>query len=207
MARHMLVLAGAVLLLADLGPAHARSVFLNEVRIDGVRSQSFENVNVEIDARGDVHIRSDQYRILEGATNIGAAKGPAKTPTPGVTGKAALPRRRYWLVSQENGEGATQYAVDVFINEKHIKTVRRGDAVHEITSDLHKGKNEVIFRWTKKITGNQPRSTDKQLYLRVTIAAGDSSSGTLILRDVLLESRRTAGDMESTATRHELEIH
>src|SRR3954463_2734115 len=88
-------LASAVALAA---PSAGRSIFLNEKNIDTVRGQSFENVNVEIDGDGNVHIKSDAYAV-EGPGS--QKKEPEKV--------AAIPHGiRYWLISEENAPGMSQ---------------------------------------------------------------------------------------------------
>ena len=42
------------------GPALALDVYLNGVRITGVRNQSFENATVELDGEGNVRIKAPQ---------------------------------------------------------------------------------------------------------------------------------------------------
>src|SRR5262245_22583823 len=85
----------ALLLLA--GEASAGSVYLNNVRIDGVKNQKFDKVNVRIDDDGNVFIDAPGYNVrqLEGGPDQSA-------PSPGMMS------RKYFLVTEQTAVGMTE---------------------------------------------------------------------------------------------------
>jgi hypothetical protein len=68
-------------------PAHAgggRAVYLNGVDISSAKSQSLEQVNVRIDAKGHLYIEAPQYEVLQESTFVPlsrqASQGPNQLP-------------------------------------------------------------------------------------------------------------------------------
>src|SRR5436305_4388618 len=124
------------------------SVFLNGVNIDGLRSQSFEKCrSVKIDDRGDLHLDCPGYQVE-------AQAAPTTPPPPVVTAGApgAAISKHYFLVTDQTDGAAAQYDVDLFVNSKWIRTLKRGDSqiVLEITRYLQPGPNKVLFAATKQ---------------------------------------------------------
>ena len=97
-------------------PAFAGSIFLNGTRIDGVTNQKFDNVTVEIDAYGNVHITAKGYAV-QGAKSDVNKTGPDSQSQVGPVGEP--PTRRYWVVT-EKIPSKTQYDIDLFINGKWV---------------------------------------------------------------------------------------
>ncbi|MCP4499243.1 MAG: hypothetical protein GY822_04650 [Deltaproteobacteria bacterium] len=154
------------------------SVFLNGVNIDGVTQQKFKNVTVEIDAQGNVLIFAKGYEVKSVAKN--ATGGP-------VT-------RRYFLISETNAPGMTQFDIDVFINSVWVKRISHKDAqnVIEITDKMHKGKNIVHFTATKSMKNGSLRSP--QHYIKVLVGEGNMGGNNVMVDKTLAEYSRTAAN-------------
>jgi hypothetical protein len=58
-----------VLVLVLVGMVQARSVFLNGVKIDRLKSQTFEKCKVTIDENGNVHIHAPGYSVRDPGAN------------------------------------------------------------------------------------------------------------------------------------------
>jgi hypothetical protein len=137
---------------ASAGPA----VTLNGVSISGVANQRFENVNVVIDAQGNLDIQAKGYAVRAAAPAPAAA--PVADPAPTGSGTpplapshaAAAPAlaapaagasmvasaspsqpgrltRRYFLATEQSLPDGTQYDVEVFINASWIRVVKSSD--------------------------------------------------------------------------------
>lgn len=171
-------------------PSGGRSVFLNGQNIDTVRGQVFENVSVEIDSDGNVHLKSDVYKV----STIGAVTKP--TPT------QEIPRgERYWLVSEENAPGMSQYDFDVFVNGNLVKTVKSGEpqVVEDVTRFVLPGTNTVTIT-ARKNFGAGRRSESKDFYMRVYIGKGQlNATGAIIIESADVDYRRTSAEVTNFA--------
>ncbi len=58
------------LLMSSLALAETRSVFLNGVDISSTKNQSLREVNVSIDARGNIYIEAPQYEAQQETTFV-----------------------------------------------------------------------------------------------------------------------------------------
>ncbi|NOK06620.1 hypothetical protein HNV27_34665, partial [Myxococcus xanthus] len=83
----------AALALAPFG-AHAGSVFLNGVKIDGVTNQKFEKATVRIDEAGNVHIDAPGYAARVTAVTPPAPAASPQAPAPATPGPEASPPSR-----------------------------------------------------------------------------------------------------------------
>ena len=214
-----LVAVGAVAVLAWTAmpaAAQSRSVYLNDTNINTLRSQTFENVTVEIDDKGNVHIRSDKYLIhtekkgsritsslvgnVAGATKTSGTSA-AKVAEEGPEVSGVVGGGRYYLVSEENVPGHTQYTFDVFLNGKFVKTVKSGDGavLEDITRHIALGENTAIVKATKSLEGSR-KSSDSGHYLRIYIAQGKKGDkNAIFMENPVFEFKRTAAELENTA--------
>jgi hypothetical protein len=184
------------------------ALFLNGVNIDGVRGQTFEKCRtVRIDERGDIHLDCPGYQV-EGAAAPAGAKGaptasgaapasqpaapPAAPATPGVITK------RYFLVTEQNEQGAAQYDLDLFINSKWVRKFRAGEdqVVMELTKLLQPGTNKLIFAATKHLEAGR-RSASPSTFIRVVVGEGESGGGNVMIDNPLLECKRTAAEIDN----------
>lgn len=177
------VLALCVLMLAS--PASGKSVFLNGVNIDGVANQSFENCTVEIDAQGNIFIRARGYQVQT------ADGQPART---GDNGKAVR-TRRYWIVTEKNFPGMTQYDVDLFINSVWVRRITSAEeqVVFEVTKYVKPGPNVIHFTANKNY-GSARKSHSPHHYFKIILGEGDVGGDNVMIDNPLVEYKRTAAE-------------
>ncbi len=171
----------AVALALPVRGAFAGSVYVNGVRADGLEGQKFEDVDVHIDAKGNIWIDAPRYTV-----EVADGKAP---PAP-----IAVPRGRYWLVSQDAGSRGHQ--VDVVVNGELVRKVRSGEA--QLILDLHDwlrpGPNTVVF--------TAPGASDASGgALQLFVGTGSTSSGTLVLDDPEIAFLRRADGASRSASR------
>ncbi|AKQ67017.1 hypothetical protein A176_003929 [Myxococcus hansupus] len=214
-------LAAAALALAPFG-AHAGSVFLNGVKIDGVTNQRFEKATVRIDESGNVHIDAPGYAARVTTVTPPSAPAPsaptAQTPTapgtpapgaapaapaakpPSAPPQAAAPGRltqRYWLVTEQPVPGMTGYDIDVFINSKWLRKLRGNEdqVVTEITRSLQPGANTVTFIARKGLAADARSSSPGHVF-RVIIGEGNEGGGNVMIDNPLIRFQKTAADTQ-----------
>ena len=191
--RKTLLTALVVIPLAAIAaPTASRSVFLNSTNIDTVRSQTFENVTVEIDSHGNVIIKSDVYKIEK----------PNTAPTQEPDRMAGIPRgMRYWLISEENAPGMSQYDFDIFVNGNLVKTVKSGEpqVIEDITRFVIPGANNVTIT-ARKNFGAGRKSESKDYFQRVYIGKGAlNDTGAIIIDTPDIDYRKSAADVQNFA--------
>lgn len=183
------------------------SVTLNGVNIDGVTGQKFENCTVTIDANGDVHIEAKGYAVKAagaGGSPQDSSKGGGAT-TAGTTTRPPDPRapagkvsRRYFLVTEHTPPG-TQYDLAIFINAQWIREVKASEPqlVMEITKYLRPGPNKVTLAATKRIQGSR-LAYGADVQLKIVIGEGNVGGGHVMIDLPLVETTRTAAEIEDT---------
>jgi len=209
------LLRSALVLLAALlpGVALAGSVFLNGVRIDSVRGQTFEKATVRIDDQGNVHIDAPHYAVR---TESVPAPAPAAAPAPAPVAPAPAPvaapapapapvqepapthiTRRYWLVTEQDTPGATGYDIDLYVNSQWVRKLRNVESqvVTELTGNLQPGKNTVTFM-ARKQEGAGDSSGSRGQVFRILIGEGNMGGSHVMLDNVLVRFQRTAADTE-----------
>ena len=169
-------------------PAFAGSIYLNGTRIDGVTNQKFDNVTVEIDAYGNVHITAKGYAVQGAKAATDAKAGPQEVKGP----VGQPPTRRYWVVT-EKIPSKTQYDIDLFINGKWVRKSLDDEkhTVLEVTTHLKTGPNKLIFRAKKTIDG-QRVSQSPQHYFRIVVGEGKVGGRNVMITRTLVDYRRTA---------------
>jgi hypothetical protein len=204
-------------------PAPSRSgptVTLNGVNIAGVANQKFENVNVVIDAAGNLDIQAKGYtaRVAgsPAATSPEMAPPPALpappvplaslpaaasgngTPSGASPGPGARLARRYFLATEQSQPDATQYDVEVFINASWIRVIRSADpqVVVEVTRYLRPGTNKVTLSCTKKLPGGERRSAAADATLKVVVGAGNVGGDHVMIDDPLAVMTRSAAEVD-----------
>jgi hypothetical protein len=223
--RAALVLASTLLPAVAL----AGSVYLNGVKIDGVTNQKFEKATVRIDEFGNVLIEAPGYaaRVVSAppATPAPAATppapptattpAPAAQPAPAQPPQAAAPvapeapaaeevperiTRRYWLVTEQNVPGMTEYDIDVYVNSKWIRKLRNNEeqVVLEVTRHLQPGKNTLLFTARKAATGSR-RSLSASHVFKVLIGEGNVGGDNVMIDNKLVQFQRTAADTQDVS--------
>jgi hypothetical protein len=173
------VLTCSALLVAAPARAGGGSVFVNDVNIDGLRDQTFEKVNVRIDAPG--------YSVKR----VGVAAKEPVQPEATIT-------KKYFLVTEQTVQGATEFDVDLLLNGKFVRTLSGNDpqVVSELTRLLRPGKNQIVLQATKKVaTAGQPRSRSAAHLFRVIIGEGVVNQEQVVIEKQLVTFTRTAADM------------
>jgi hypothetical protein len=199
------LLAAAVACAA--APASA-SVYLNEVNIDGVVGQRFDNCTVIIDERGNVRIEAKGYAVkVDGGD--GGQRAPPTNTVPPATG-AAPPgysptspvapgrlTRRYFLVAEQSVEGGTQYEVDVFVNAQWIRKIQGTDGALpiEVTKYFRPGQNRVFLAAKKAIVGDR-RYYTKDVWMKIVIGEGNVGGDHVMIDSPLVVMTRTGADMD-----------
>jgi hypothetical protein len=179
--------AATALLASILALPASAGVFLNGVNIDGVTQQTFENCTVTIDDKGNVLITAKGYEVQ--------AK-PAEQPS--KPSAAAEPvSKRYFLVSEQNVPGMTQYDVDVYVNSQWVKRIGTKDTqvILEISRFLRKGRNTVHFTAVKNL--REPRASAAPAhFLKIHLGEGNVGGNNVTVGS-LVEYVRTAAETRS----------
>lgn len=180
-----------ILLLVCLSmPAWAVEVYVNGVNVDGLTNHSFEKVNVRLDEKGNVQIDAPGYSVKKVTVN-----GGEKASTEGVI------TQKYFLVTEQNPPGMTEYEIDLFLNGKFLRTLRSGEEqlVTDITRQLKPGKNQVIVQ-AKKRYGDPmvPKSSNRNHVFRVIIGEGTTNHDQVTVEKQLMTFVRTAADTNDT---------
>ncbi len=193
--RHSLLLAGVLLSAALASPwfarvAEARALFVNGVRVDGMTNQRFENCDVRIDDKGDIHLTVKGVRVEVVPLAPVASQGPASLLT-----------RRYFLVATQKEVGLAQYDVDVVINGQLAAKLTSRDprAPLEVTRYLRPGQNTVLFLATKNLHGGTRLSTSSAQYLAVELVEGVVQGDRLVVQNQVTRFVRTAAETATMA--------
>jgi hypothetical protein len=120
------------------------ALYINGVRVDGVTNVKLQNVDVEIDAQGDVHVTAKGYEV-----NVNEGKTKAK-PTPSTPTNTKLQPTKYYLTMAQNGD--PQWDVDVFVNGQYLRRFSAGQtsAPLDVTRFVKAGDNSVRFHAVKQ---------------------------------------------------------
>lgn len=122
----MSVMGPCLLLLAGIGQTYpvssstARVIYLNGADISSAKNQSLEQVNVRIDARGNVYIEAPQYEVQQESTFVPLSRQTPPHPnlpvhrTPGaLPNEVEMPASKQGLASPaETGDTINQPETD-----------------------------------------------------------------------------------------------
>ena len=177
-------------LLLFCSTALAGSVYLNGVKIDGVSNQKFEKVTVRIDEKGNVLIEAPGYAVkqVEGA--------PPEVPAP-TTDTIS---KHYFLVTEQNVIGMSEYDVDLYINSKWVRKLKSNEdqIVSDITRNLVPGKNQVMFI-AKKVAPEARKSLSREHFFKILIGEGTMSGDHVMIDNPVVKFERTAADNNDTS--------
>jgi len=179
----VLLLCSCVLLLSSNALA-AGSVYLNGVRIDGVTNQKFDKVNVRIDEQGNVFIDAPGYNVRQ----VEGGDHPVAKP-------AGVLSKKYFLVTEQNAPGMTEFDVDVYVNSKWVRKLKNADEqiVTDITKNLQPGANTVLFMAKKNLSGSR-KSFSKEHVFRVIIGEGQMAGDHVMIDNPLVKFERNASE-------------
>jgi hypothetical protein len=169
------------------GSALAGSVYLNGVKIDGVVNQKFEKATVRIDEKGNVLIEAPGYAVkqLEG--------GPSDVPAPA----SGTINKQYFLVTEQNVVGMTEYDVDMYVNSKWVRKLKSTEdqIVSDITKNLVPGKNSVMFI-AKKVATEARKSLSANHFFRIIIGEGTMNGDHVMIDNPVVRFERTAANAD-----------
>ena len=167
--------------------AIAAKVYLNGVEISALRSQSFGDVDVILDARGDVFITSDRYAV--------EASEPPVAPL--LDEASRVPAGVYWLVTEN--ESARGHQVDVRVNGVLVRqlTAGAGQVILDLQPWLRLGPNQLALRSTSV----DPSGGSFYVYVGVgSNQRGTVEIGTPLVQFGLGADRSTPRSQEYTLT-------
>ncbi len=162
-------------------PLIAGSIFLNGVKIDGVRDQEFKAVNIKIDKEGNIHISAPQYIVK---TSDESAQKQA----------APVQAKAYFLVTQISKDGRGGYDIDLFINGNWVKKITNKDEqiVMDLTKYLQNGKNTIRLTGIKaKDETANPQSAG---FTEVIIGEGSAGKNNVVIDKPLIDSKFLSKD-------------
>jgi hypothetical protein len=178
-------LISALIVVAATAHAGSGEVYVNGINVDGLTGQTFEKVNVKIDEKGNVYIDAPGYSVKRLANE-------RLEPQP-----EAVMTRKYFLVTEQNVQGATEYDVDVFLNGKFLRSLSSTEPqlVSEVTKYLKPGRNTVVLQARKKLENkDQPKSTSKANLFRVIIGEGQVTQEQVVIEKQVVTFTRTAAE-------------
>ena len=207
-------------LISDVAQAQG-GIYINGVRVNGLKNHAFQHCDVKFDAVGNVHITAKGFKIKAipqtptprtlPPTIRRTAPPPPPTPKPlpppvpraqprPTPRKVPPPKARfnpalkYFLVSQNTRPGSVQFDVDVYINRRWVRKVRNRDSqlVFAVNRYLKPGKNTVHFAATKNYDGKARLSSSAADYIRIIIGTGTRGGGTVNITESLLEFKASA---------------
>ncbi len=182
--------------------ASAAEVYINGVNVDGLANQSFDKVNVRLDEKGNVRIEAPGYSVKRVTVAPPAESAPVANE--GIISK------KYFLVTEQTPQGATEYDIDFFLNGKFIRTMHSADdqLISELTQTLRPGRNQVLLQAKKHLaTPGEPRSTAKGAVFRVIIGEGKSSTEQVVIDKPVITFTRTAADQNDVTQEFTLTTH
>ncbi len=168
--------------------AAAGDVYLNGVKVPGLRDQLFQNADVRFDRKGDVHITVKGVTVQvqgEGAT------GQTTPPAPGL-------QHAYFLVSSKTSPGATQYDIQIHINGEFVTKCKStdGQLAMNVTRYLRPGQNEVVFTAFKDLSGARKAFGADQKFTLI-LGRGKSRGDQIVIERTLATYVRTAADVSN----------
>ncbi len=170
----MLRLTVFILCLSFSGAVWAGALFINGVRVDGVTNLKLHNVDLEVDAQGDLHVTAKGYTVNVAETNTPKppappAAPPQKNPPPPAARSTPGQATKYYLTMSENGD--SQWDLDVYVNGQFVRRFQAGQSAPpvEVTRLVKNGDNTVRFRAVKQ--EGQVRSVLSSEFVQLTLDA------------------------------------
>jgi hypothetical protein len=167
-------------------PVVAAEVYVNGVNVEGLTNHTFEKVTVRLDEKGNVQIDAPGYSVKK----VALAGEKVEKPDGVIT-------QKYFLVTEQNPLGMTEYDIDLFLNGKYLRTVKSGEdqLVTDISRQLKPGKNQVVIQAKKRYANAMlPKSTSKAHVFRIIIGEGATNLDQVMIEKQLVTFTRTAAD-------------
>lgn len=176
-----------ILALLPLVTLTAGDLYINGIQANTLRNQEFKNVQVSIDANGDIHIDTDRYTVsVTDPVDVPAAQAPAavQTVAPG----------QYWLITEDNASSG--HVVEVRINGALVRTIRSGDPqlIVDLAQYLQIGDNTITI---KALPGEYLGGGIMHIYL----GPGDNQTGVVHMEHPPIDFARRSSDNPAGTTR------
>ncbi|MSP61636.1 MAG: hypothetical protein EXR72_15140 [Myxococcales bacterium] len=167
------------------------SIFINDVKVEGLRGQRFTSVDVLFDDRGDLRIIAPGYRVTTVDSNSAPALAAAQKAAAATA--AAKEGHRFYIATVQPKVGAAQWDIEVHINQVFVKKFRSREAepLHEITRYLRPGANLIHF--TARREEGDLRSHAASDWFELAVGEGTEVKGQMSLQK-LTSYRRTAAE-------------
>jgi hypothetical protein len=196
----------------------AGALYINGVRADAVRNMELKDVNIRVDADGNVWIDAPRYSVEvlqpggqpsapsapQAPAAPAAPMAPVAPPAPmappappapaaAVSG-AEVAAGSWWLVTEDNQ--SIGHTIDVYISGVLVKTIKSGDedVLMDISRYVRRGKNEVL------ISARAGASLGGGLF-QVYLGQGSNDAGTLNLASPQITFTRRSSDSLDGASR------
>lgn len=187
------------------GVSLARSVYLNNVKIDNVvlKNMKFDKAAIRFDEKGDLHIDAPGYQIKVVDPGSGGAQS-GRTASAGngaqSEGEAAKLTRRYFLVTEQTVPGMTDFDIDVYVNAKWIRKLKNKEEqiYTDITKHLVPGKNTVLLA-ARKVEGGKRESLSPQHVFRVIVGEGNIGGDHVMIDRPVVDFKRTAAEQQDVS--------
>lgn len=178
-------------------PAWAADVFFNGVKVTGaVIGQTFDQVKVEFDGKGDVHITAAGYKVEPPPAQATALPPPPVAAVARVAAPA-INVPRYWLVL--NAERRGHYKVQLRVNGQAVADVP-ADApqyVADVTDKLFQGDNQVEVTFLP--VPNAPVGPTADAVTVILGHGAQAVDGTLTIQRVLGTAKQASGSHSALA--------
>lgn len=146
---HSILLAflAGLLLTAAANPASALDVFVNGVKVSGLKNADLANCQVKFDAEGNIHVISPGYTVAADKDGVPKLSGQSDLAGPRQAAGGKL-KMRYVLMYQPNPR--VNFSFDVYVNGKLFRKIglEQGPFGVELTQDMRVGAN------TLRVVGN-----------------------------------------------------
>lgn len=181
------LLPGAVLCLLALaalaadGAAPSAEIYVNGVRVTGLRAGEMAHCSVKFDADGNVHVLAPGYRVvtdnegkplrIEGQSDYAGRARP----------KAAATSRRHVLVYEPNAK--VPFTFEIQVNGKPFRQIDLGTPAFtvDVSSRLQSGDNTI--RVVGKPAGEPPAHASEADVVKLRILAGEErEDGTFVAK-------------------------
>jgi hypothetical protein len=171
-------------------PAVAGDVFLNGVKVNGLRDQSFPGADVRFDTSGNIHITVTGVSV-ELQRDDSAAVRASKRVTPPV-------KSLYYLISSKTTPGLTQYDIQVHVNGEFVTKCRATDRqlAMEISRFLRPGRNQVVFTAFKDLSSPRKSFSPDQRFT-LLLGKGMARGDQIVIERTLATYVRTAADISN----------
>ncbi|MCB9538443.1 MAG: hypothetical protein H6704_19500 [Myxococcales bacterium] len=201
MLRRLLVLVAGLICVA--GPAAAADVYFNGVKVTGaIAGQSFENVTVRFDEKGDVHVSAPGFKVEVAKPTTPTPPTPAVAPptaavAPAKPAPPPVNTPRYWLVLNASRTG--HYKVQMRANGHPVADVPANSPqyVADITEKLYEGDNVVEVTFLP-LPGAPPGPPAEAVTVMVGYGV-QAPDGTLTIQRLMGTAKQNTGSAAATA--------